>query len=116
MALDASAADIGAALRSLLTSPPSAVLPDGWKENAELGKQFLTAAGVRSWKQLETDTVHCWIESNGDVVTLTPLRNGGTSGDRKGFQPFGATVVTVPMSATDAELGAAVLEALARSV
>jgi hypothetical protein len=48
-------------------------------------------------------------------ITLTPLRNGGTRGDQKGFQPFGAPVVTVAEAAPDAELGAAVIEALNRS-
>jgi hypothetical protein len=106
---------VGAALSDLLASPPSIVPPDGWKDRAEMGKQFLKAAGFRSWKQLEARAVYCSIEAGEERITLTPLRNGGTRGDKKGFQPFGAPVVTVAVDAPTRELGAAVSEALHRS-
>jgi hypothetical protein len=113
--LEAEPASIGATLRGLLASPPTIVPPDGWKERADLGARFLKAAGVRSWRQLQTGTVSCWIEASNGGVTLTPLCNGGTRGDKKGFQPFGAALVALAEDASDAELGAAVIETLNRS-
>ena len=76
---------------------------------------FLRAAGVRSWRQLEANAVACWIREENGTIRLTPLRNGGTRGDKKGFQPFDAADISVLTSASDEQLGAAVLAALDRS-
>ena len=106
---------IGAALRGVLFTPPSIVPPRGWKERAPLGKQFLKAARVASWRQLQLKALSCWITVDGDVVKLTPLRNGGSRGDTKGFQPFGVPDIIVDAAASDEALGAALIEALRRS-
>ncbi len=108
-------ADIGAALRSSLEHGVSVAVPEGWKEHADLGRAFLRAAHLRSWKQLQTGSVSCWVRSDGSQIELTPLRNGGTSGPEKGFQPFGAAPIALAADASDAELGTALLEALTRS-
>ena len=78
-------------------------------------KTFLAAARVRSWRQLETNAVACWIREHEGEIIMTPLRNGGTQGDEKGFQPFGAAEATISLSAADAQLGAAVSAVLDRS-
>ena len=115
--LDAAAdpSDAGRALRESLAASTTRIPPRFWREQREITKEFLKAAHVRSWRQLQTGAVACWIAERDGVIVLTPLRNGGTRGDSKGFQPFGASDVTVAASATDAELGAAVIEALDRS-
>jgi hypothetical protein len=113
--LEPEPASVGRVLRELLTTGTAIVPPETWKDREPLAGQFLKAAGVRSWRQLETGVRCCWIEASDGQVTLTPLRNGGTRGDQKGFQPFGAPVVRVAADAPDADLGAAVLEALNRS-
>ena len=106
---------IGAALRSALFTPPSVVPPRGWKERRPLDKQFLKAARVSSWRQLQLNSVSCWIFVDDDAVKLTPLRNGGTRGDSKGFQPFGAPDIRVDASDSDQALGAALISALRQS-
>jgi hypothetical protein len=112
---NADAGAIGAALRSVLFTPPSIVPPRGWKDRAPLGKQFLEAARVSSWRQLQLKAVSCWIASEGHVVKLTPLRNGGTRGDKKGFQPFGAPEIVLDARESDHALGAALINALRQS-
>lgn len=107
--------NLGAALRDALFTPVSIVPPRFWKERAELGVQFLKAARVRSWRQLQLSARNCNIVAADGLVRLTPLRNGGTRGDTKGFQPFGAADLTVPDSASDDELGTALVEALDQS-
>src|SRR5690349_23282998 len=86
---DAAAAEIGAAVRNVLSSPPSIVPPRYWKERAALGKEFLKAAGVASWRKLQLDAVSCGMAANDGLVVFTPLRNGCTRAGKKGFQPFG---------------------------
>ena len=114
LAVDAPEVSIGAALRTVLSSPPGVVSSEKWQDWGELGRQFLKEAGFRSWRQLDEGSKYCWVAAHDRGITLTPLRNGGRSGDRKGFQPFGAEVVTVEVDAPNEQLGAAVLEALAR--
>lgn len=113
--LDADPQEVGATLREFLTSPPTVVPPDDWRERAGLGQDFLHEAGYRSWKKLEEGAVSCWIEVRDGAIVFTPLRNGGRKGSEKGFQPFGASLITVAVDAEDPQLGAAVLEALSRS-
>lgn len=112
---DAASAEIGGAARNVLSFPPSIVPPRYWKEQAALGKEFLKAAGVSSWRKLQLDAVSCWMAANDGLVVFTPLRNGGTRGDKKGFQPFGASDIVVAASATDEALGAALIDALGKS-
>ena len=54
----------------------------------------------------------CWIEESAGFVTFTPLRNGGSRGDEKGFQPFGKEPVRVPASFSNEELGDVLLQTL----
>jgi hypothetical protein len=61
---------------------------------------FLKAAGVRSWRALEGGSRSCWIEERAGDLVFTPLRNGGSRGPTKGFQPFG-----VPPLVVDKALG-----------
>ena len=112
--LDADPLQVGHTLRELLGSPQSMVPPDDWKARAPIGEEFLKQAGYGSWKRLDEGARYCWIEAKDGTVTLTPLRNGGRRGDRKGFQPFGAPIITVKEGGPEVDLGAAVIEALNR--
>ena len=107
--------DVGAAVRDVLFTSPSIVPPRFWKERKELERQFLKAAGTRSWRSLEANARSCWIVMQGGSIVLTPLRNGGTRGDAKGFQPFGASDIVLPASSSDEDLGTALIEALDKS-
>jgi len=113
--IGADPAEVGHALRDSLTLSTTLAPPRLWQERRELVKMFLRAAGVRSWRQLETNAVACWIREDNGRMTLTPLRNGGTRGDKKGFQPFDATDVSVSSSEPDARLGEALFAALEHS-
>ena len=108
----ADVAAIGAALRAILASPTDEPAPRYWNERKELGKQFLNSAGVRSWREIQLHAVSCWIEIGDKQIFMTPLRNGGTRGDQKGFQPFGAALVVVRLDEPDVALGAALIAAL----
>lgn len=115
--LDPSAppADLGAAVRTALQQDhPRIPHParDGWND---VTKPFLKAISARSWRAFESTAVHCWIAAADGTIQFTPLANGGTRGDRKGFQPFGAPEVTAPQDAPDAVIGQALLAALAAS-
>lgn len=112
--IDADPIQVGLTLRELLRAPQSMIPSDYWKARVPLSEEFLKQAGYRSWKQLNEGARYCWIEGTGGTIVLTPLRNGGSRGDRKGFQPFGAPLVTVEEGGGDADLGAAVIEALNR--
>lgn len=109
----ASDAALGAALREVLRAFEEGVphpARDKWKEGAAA---FLKQTGYRSWRALEGPARSCWIDEEQGGLNFTPLRNGGSSGDRKGFQPFGAAPVMTSAAATDEEVGAALKSALA---
>lgn len=114
--LTASAAtgEIGHALRAVLSEYREGVGdPTDWKADSAA---FLRQTGFKSWKSLEGPARRCWIAESDEQIVFTPLRNGGTRGDQKGFQPFGAAVVTVPSESSDETVGRALLEALSRSL
>jgi hypothetical protein len=111
--LDASAAALGAAVRTALQQDQPAIPNPARHEWKSLADRFLKATGIRSWRRLESHALCCWIEATDEIVRFTPLANGGTRGDRKGFQPFGAPEVTVPQDRPDEAIGEALLRTLA---
>lgn len=111
--LDVSEAELGIALRTALRAYAEDVPhPTDWSES---GKAFLRAAGYRSWKSLEAPARSCWIELAEGRLVITPLRDGGSRGDQKGFQPFGAEPVAVSITGTDEEVGIALKAAFDRA-
>jgi hypothetical protein len=107
------AAEVGKALRAALSAfQADGEDPSDW--NA-FRSEFLHATGFRSWKALEEGARSCWIEEEAAAIRLTPLKNGGSRGAQRGFQPFGVAPSTVSASAGDEEIGRALLEALSRS-
>jgi len=85
-------------------------VPKDWRQ---FRAEFLRATGFRSWRALEGKAKCCWISKESDVITFTPLRNGGAKGGQKGFQPFGAAPIHASFNTSAEELGAALLMALA---
>ncbi len=112
---ETSAAEIGAVLRSALSAFR------GDEPNLLHGEQkvmraaFLRQAGFRSWRSLENGARSCWIEEHDGILVLTPLRNGGTKGATKGFQPFGVEPLTSPGDVGEQAMGQLLLDAWARS-
>jgi hypothetical protein len=113
---DASPESVGRHLREALASyQPNFALPppSEWKAYQ---RAFLKSTGFRSWRQLEGPSKSCFIQQDADGrVVFTPLRNGGSRGPKKGFQPFGLPAITTPASLTDGALGTYLLDALAKS-
>lgn len=105
--------EVGAAMRHCLAEGKTNVpVPSDWKV---YHSAFLKAAGFRSWKALEGSAKSCEVSIGTSDFQLLPLKNGGSSGPHKGFQPFGATPVLLPLTASDRELGRGLLEALVRA-
>ena len=110
----AKSAELGAAIRSTLAAYADGVPhPSSWKGS---GAEFLKLTGFKSWRALEGLAKACWISAKEDKVFFTPLRNGGTCGDEKGFQPFGADPIVVSRQSADSELGEALVRAMYVSV
>ena len=113
VSVGASQEEIGQAIVAALAAFTSEVPhPSNWTNH---GKEFLKAAGFRSWRALEKDAVYCNFSDDGDTFRFQPLRYGGTHGDKKGFQPFEASEVVVSSAVSVAEIGEAALEALRRA-
>lgn len=103
--------EVGATLRKALAGFQQGT-PDplDWKDIRE---GFLKATGLKSWKSLEgSPTRSCWVSEEDGKINFTPLKNGGNSGPKKGFKPFGREVLNVSSDDTDRELGAVLLGAL----
>jgi hypothetical protein len=104
------AEEVGRCLRQVLAAfQDNLTDPEDWQA---LRTQFLQATGFKSWKALESTARSCWIEEAEPQITFTPLRNGGTRGDSKGFQPNQELPVSVPCHCSDEQLGKALLQAL----
>jgi hypothetical protein len=79
------------------------------------GKEFLKAAGFRSWRALYSNAVYCSFSDDGISLRFEPHAYGGTRGDQKGFQPLGAAEVVASSQASATEIGAAALVALSQA-
>ena len=109
----ASPEELGDAVQGALAAYRTAVPRPDHGEWGEAGKPFLKAAGFRSWRSLHRDAKMSWITQNPDgSYVFTILKNGGSRGDRKGFQPFGVPDQKLRADASTAELGLALLGAL----
>ncbi len=103
---------VGHTLRCALAAyQPAFPQPNDWRSQRT---DFLKSAGVGSWSKLEGSSRSCWIEESDGELRFTPLRNGGSRGAQKGYQPFGAAPIVCPAGASDEALGGALLAALAK--
>lgn len=102
---------IGAAARAALDSYQHDVPhPKDW---TGVGRDFLAACHARSWKALESDARFCGIELSVEgQIRLSSTRNGGSSGDQRGFQPNGAPDRILSGNVTNSELGLAILDTI----
>ena len=105
--------EVGAAVRQALGEFRTGVAHPSSSEWGGAGKPFLTAAGFRSWRTLEDGARMLRVTQKADGSFLFSITlNGGTRGDKKGFQGSGAPDQRLAAGASDAELGSAVLKAL----
>ena len=61
----------------------------------ELDRTVLRLSGCKSWMAIHRKGKLCEILSNGSVITIIPMRNGGTKGEDKGFSPLREKSLTV---------------------
>ena len=109
----APAREIGIAVRTALDAFRSGVADPDDSEWLDLNKTFLKAAGFRSWRALENGAKLCHVTRRADgTYVFQIMRNGGTRGDKKGFQSFGVPDQYLNGTASDSELGTAVRTAL----
>ena len=112
--LDASvsAATIGqAVLDALARSRVDVRVPD---RGADLEAPLRSAAGVRSRRALMSGTRACSVHREADTIRIDPLRNGGSSGQERGFSALPDTE-TLEATATADVIGRAVSVALERA-
>ena len=102
----------GAAVASALAASHTLPADPSQTELAALSKVFLKAAGFRSWRALEAGARGCCIEEREGTIVFTPLRNGGTRGSKKGFQPFDAPPIVCRRDLGAVTLGDALRETL----
>ena len=107
--------EIGQALQAALNAFVDGVPHPDRNEWRDHSARFLKAAGFRSWRSLENKARSCWIRDGSGKVVITPLRNGGRTGDSKGFQPFGVPKIEVAKPVSAGDLGQALRTALDRA-
>jgi hypothetical protein len=108
--LDADETAIGDAVCSLLSATMEPIPdPADWRS---IATQRFVAAGVRSERSFmaRADLVNV-VRSDTEYV-IEPHRNGGSSGDDRGFHPLPAEQVSLRLDCTAPTLGAAVMAAL----
>jgi hypothetical protein len=111
--LESSPQELGQAVRQALAG--CRLTQDRSMDPKEVNRELLRAAKTRSIKGLMEGTVACIMSIHIDQLFIFPTRNGGTRGDQKGFQYLPDTEkVTIPLDASDEELGEGVLKALER--
>jgi hypothetical protein len=108
--LEADAASLGnAALEALSQSGRTVRHPSDWKAQAT---PRLKAAGAKSEKAFQTDARYVSIELDGSQLLVEPSRNGGTTGDRKGFTELPDLRMAVDADIAAVELGNIIRKAL----
>ena len=110
--LDAEAAALGdavfAALSGSAVNVPHPESPKG------LQAARLKAAGVRSEKAFQSGARNLTVERLDRTIRILPSRNGGSSGESKGFHGLPELGLSLPFASSAEELGNAVLEGFKR--
>ena len=70
---------------------------------------------MKSEKALQTHACYVSIELDGSQLLVEPWRNGGTTGDKKGFTPLPDLTVAVEANIAAVDLGNIIRKALQRS-
>ena len=100
---------IGATLRNVLAASRERLKHPQPHEWDAVAAPLYAAAGVKSWGTFVRGAVLTHVEGTHDGLRLLPQENRG---GRDGFQPFGLPVIEIPATATDEEIGNAVIKAL----
>lgn len=102
--------DLGAAVeRALVASRRDVPHPSDWRN---VGRQVLIVAGKKTWRTLEKGAVLTHVYRNRSSLRVTPTRNGGPTGDDRGFHELGDCEQTLEARASPIELARAVTRGL----
>jgi hypothetical protein len=82
-----------------------------WKA---LGEPLFKAAGVRSWAALQKQNSLVAVQRERGTIRFSPCRNGGASGDDRGYKEIAEAVASIASSASPSEVGQAIRTALAQ--
>lgn len=107
---DAAPEEVGAGILTALDAYRSGVPEPTKSEYDVVARALYRAAGVRSHRKLLESSLYCRVSESRDLFQLVPYHNGGTRGNRKGFQPKNPMEwLLVRKPATAAELGEALV-------
>jgi hypothetical protein len=110
LAKNASPLEIGEALlNALAESKPTFETKIDYKA---LITRLLKAAGVSSYRRFVQRAICCQIEQESHRISIYPTKNGGTRGNKKGFQGQpGVSPITVEIEAPAEQVGVALRQA-----
>jgi len=104
-------ATVAQAVRIALAASQDRVAhPTDWKAVLQ---PILNGAKVKSWNALQISAKMVGIELLDAELRIVPSRNGGTSGDDKGYHSLPETAIVLTTGCSDEELGLALSQALA---
>lgn len=107
---------LGRALRRALSEVPGVTPATHWKQYGVVRAAIAQAAGFRSWAPFDRDARECSLrESDASVLTIVPMRHGGTRGPDKGFHECLELQFSIEGGASPAAIGAAMRRGLALS-
>lgn len=99
---------VDAVQEAVAKSSEGVLHPTDWKG---VGGPVLQAAGVRSWSALARGSRLCGVTDSDGAIVVVPYRNGGTTGDGRGFHELLGREIRVSTLATADDLLAALLRA-----
>jgi hypothetical protein len=109
----ASNEELGAAIENALSrSKIDVPHPTSW---AGIEKPMLKAVGVRSMAQFMRSAKECAVARHDLKFHFSPSRNGGSSGEGRGFSYLPERAFDVPATSSPPEVGAAARIAIERS-
>ena len=102
---------IGVALKAALEASREGIpIPPRSVMAADAPSALYPAAGVRNWRDFAKGARSLWIDQADGQIKLTPWKNEGASGK---FVPLKGRDHAILETSSDADLGAAVIAALA---
>jgi hypothetical protein len=104
---------VAAAVQTALADSVATIADPRREEFAAIAQSRLQAAGVRSESAFMRGARLVRIQKEEGAVWVIPHRNGGSTGEKKGFHAISEKKITLPASVDEAVLGSACIQALA---
>jgi hypothetical protein len=109
LGLDCPSDSLGVAVLDALSQSGRTVPhPTTWNG---LTKPLISAAGAKSWRELQMQARYVGVTSTTEGVRIEPSHNGGS---KAGFTPLPACATVVSLTATTTEIGATIRGMLER--